>query len=67
MEAEQDDSTSPQYYHVESFYGHISRSITLPDDYSTVAMTAKHENGALKIVIPRVQKKKQLGTRLEIQ
>ena len=66
VDAEQDDS-SPLYHHVESFYGHISRSITLPDDCNTDGMTAKYENGVLAIVIPRLQQRKKRGTRLEIQ
>ena len=62
-----EDDSSPQYHHVESFYGHISRSITLPDDCAADGMSAKYEDGVLKIVIPRLQEKRQRGTRLEIQ
>ena len=62
-----DDGNQPVYHHVESFYGHISRSITLPDDCHTAGMTARYEDGVLKISIPRVQERRQRATRLEIQ
>ena len=66
METE-DDSSSPVYHHVESFYGHISRAITLPDDCNTDGMAARYEDGVLRISIPRVQEKRARATRLEIQ
>ena len=65
MESDDNDSW-PQYHHMESFYGHISRSITLPDDCHTDGMSAKYEDGVLKIHIPRLQDKRQRSTRLEI-
>ena len=62
-----DDEGEAQYQHVESFYGHVSRSITLPNDCVTDGMLARYEDGVLRISIPRAQEKRQRGTRLEIQ
>lgn len=41
--------------HVESHYGKVSRSISLPDDAEFDSMTAKYEDGVIKIEIPRKQ------------
>lgn len=41
--------------HVESQYGKVSRSISLPDDAVFDNMTAKYENGVIKIEVPRKQ------------
>lgn len=50
-----DASDELEELHVESHYGKVSRSISLPDDAEFDSMTAKYEDGVIKIEIPRQQ------------
>jgi len=64
---DQNNDNDVEYHHVESFYGHVQRSIALPDDVNTEDLTAKYDNGVLKINIPRLQEKKQRQQQIQIQ
>jgi len=46
-----------QYDYIESTYGHVQRSFTLPEDVDASGLTAKYEDGVIKIHIPRIQTK----------
>jgi HSP20 family protein len=60
-----DDSVD--YHHVESFYGKVERAIALPDDADAEHLTARYENGVIKIEIPRLAEQKKEPKRVEIQ
>jgi len=40
-------------HRVERFYGHVSRSFTLPEDADTAALTANASEGQLTVSVPR--------------
>jgi HSP20 family protein len=40
-------------HRVERFYGHFSRSFTLPEDADTAALTANASEGQLTVSVPR--------------
>lgn len=61
------DNDELKYHHIESYYGHVERRLQLPDDVDLERMTARHENGVLKITLPRVPEKKQQGRKIEVQ
>jgi len=65
-EAESSDD-SVDYHHVESFYGKVERAIALPDDADAEHLTARYENGVIKIEIPRLAEHKKEPKRVEIQ
>ena len=55
-------------HHVETYYGLVSRSVQLPEDAKADELTARYENGVIKIDIPRQQQEaKKQGRRIEIQ
>ena len=55
------------YHHVESFYGRVSRRVQLPEDARVDELTAKYEDGIIKITVPRAEEQKRLGRRIEVQ
>ncbi len=46
---EQDHS----YYFSERSYGKVSRSVSIPKNVASESMTAKYDNGVLKIILPK--------------
>ena len=54
-------------HHVESYYGHVQRSLALPDNVNVEGLTAKYEDGVLKIELPRMEEKKQHVKQINIQ
>jgi len=56
-----------QYDYIESTYGHVERSFTLPDDAQLDKLTAKYEDGVIKITIPRAQQNKPEKQRIQLQ
>jgi HSP20 family protein len=52
MDKEEQDATQ---HRVESFYGSFSRTFTLPTDVDKEKITAKSENGVLKVHLPKVK------------
>jgi len=61
------DSGEVDYHHIESFYGKVERSLALPEDASVDGLTARYENGVIKIEIPRLAEHKKEPRRVEIQ
>jgi len=47
------------YRATSSMYGKFSRSLTLPEDAITEGVVAKHDNGVLKITLPKTEPPKQ--------
>ena len=66
VSAEEGDS-DVNFHHVESFYGRVSRSVQLPEDARADELTARYENGVVKIDIPRMQEQKRQARRIDIQ
>jgi len=64
-ESADDDGLS--VHHVESFYGRVERSVQLPEDARVDELTAKYENGVIKIEIPRAHEQKKEAKRIDIQ
>jgi len=56
-----------RYHHVESYYGHVERRLQLPDDVNLEGLSARYEDGVLKIALPRLPEKKQQGRKVEVQ
>jgi len=56
-----------QYDYVESSYGTVQRSFSLPDDVDVTRLSARHENGVVKITIPRIAEKKVERQQIQIQ
>jgi len=61
------DSGEVDYHHIESFYGKVERSLALPEDADADGLTARYENGVIKIEIPRLAEHKKEPRRVEIQ
>jgi HSP20 family protein len=59
MDKEEEDAIQ---HRIESFYGTFSRSFELPGDVDEMKITAKSENGMLKVHLPKteVSKPKQI-------
>ncbi|MFC3878628.1 Hsp20/alpha crystallin family protein [Algoriphagus namhaensis] len=45
------------YHSVESQYGSFSRSFFLPDDAQSEGIEASYEDGILKVIVPKAEKK----------
>ena len=56
-----------EYSYQESYYGRVERSLALPEDADADKLTARYENGVIKIEIPRVAEQKKEARRIEIQ
>jgi HSP20 family protein len=52
MDKEEEDATQ---HRIESFYGTFSRSFSLPSDVDEEKITAKSENGVLKVHLPKTK------------
>jgi len=62
------DDNDVSYHHMESFYGRVSRRVQLPEDARVEELTAKYEDGIIKIDIPRSQQEpKPRGRKIELQ
>jgi hypothetical protein len=55
------------YDYIESTYGQIQRSFTLPEDVEPSGLTAKYEDGVIKIHIPRLQTKQSNKQTITLQ
>lgn len=64
-EDEEEDDVS--VHHVESYYGRVQRSLALPEDVNVDGLTARYEDGVLKIELPRIEEKKQQVKQINIQ
>jgi HSP20 family protein len=64
VQANQDDM---EFHFVESSYGLVERSISLPEDVDVDKLSAKYENGVLKIELPRLAEPKPSGRTVNIQ
>lgn len=62
-----EEAKEEDYYKVESFYGHFSRSFTLPEDVDVKNIEAKNENGVLEIVIPKKEDESKKPKKIEIK
>lgn len=54
-------------HHQESYYGRVQRSLAVPDDVNVDGLTAKYEDGVLKIELPRIEERKQQAKHISIQ
>jgi len=61
------DQEMGQYDYIESTYGRVERSFPLPDDVDVNSLSAKYEDGVIKINIPRVAQKKSETKTIQIQ
>jgi HSP20 family protein len=63
---EKSENKDRQFYRVERNYGAFQRTLSLPDDANVDDITAKLENGVLKLEIPRVETASRNIKRIEI-
>jgi len=62
------ENKDKRYVYSESSFGSVSRSFPLPDDADIEkGVTAKLENGELKLNVPRTEQKKQTSKQITIQ
>jgi HSP20 family protein len=54
------------YLRVERSYGKFMRSISLPTEVDQSKITAKYNNGVLKITLPKIEKEKAKEVKVEI-
>lgn len=47
------ESSKRNFYRIERSYGSFQRSLALPEDVDSAAITAKHKDGVLTITLPR--------------
>lgn len=50
------------FHSLETHYGSFSRSFYLPEDVETDKISAKYEDGLLKLVLPKAEKKNNKAT-----
>jgi len=65
--ADMTDSDDGHYSYIESVYGQVQRSFTLPEDVDASGLTAKYEDGVIKIHIPRTPQQKTQKQRISLQ
>ncbi|MCP9753164.1 Hsp20/alpha crystallin family protein [Ferruginibacter sp. HRS2-29] len=56
-----------KYTRKEYSYTSFSRSFTLPDDVSRDKIDARYEDGVLQITIPRLESKKHITRKINVQ
>jgi len=54
---EEKENSEKNFHSRESFYGTFSRTFTLPETVNTEKIEAKQEDGILKLVLPKDEKK----------
>ncbi len=52
-----EEKNEKNYRSVESYYGTFSRSFHLPDNVNDEHVNAKYEDGVLKVILPKDEKK----------
>ena len=55
------------YYFSEREYGAFQRTFRLPPDADAGAITAEHDNGVLKLHVPKIKAKPENAQRIEIR
>jgi len=65
--ADMSDSDEGHYSYIESVYGQVQRSFTLPEDVDAGGLSAKYEDGVIKIHIPRIPQQKAQRQRISLQ
>ena len=64
MDKETKDATQ---HRIESFYGTFSRSFTLPSDVDEEHISARSENGILKVHLPKTEMSKPKSIEISVQ
>lgn len=63
---EREQSSSPDYFTRELFWGSFSRTIVLPEEVDVDASTASAKDGLLTIVLPKLDRAKQTKLRVKV-
>lgn len=63
---EREQSTNPDYFTRELFWGSFSRTIVLPEEIDVDASTASAKDGLLTIILPKLDKAKQTKLRVKM-
>ena len=64
MNKEEKDATK---HRIESFYGSFSRSFSLPADVDETKISAKSENGVLKVHLPKTKVSKPKQVEIDVK
>lgn len=59
------DTDSREYYRSERFYGSFKRSFALPDAIDTENVSASHDNGVLRVTLPKVEQSRRKSIEIE--
>ncbi len=64
MDKEEEDATQ---HRIETFYGTFSRSFTLPTDVDEEKISARSENGILKVHLPKTELSEPKSVEISVQ
>ncbi len=58
-ERKRDDEVKYEnYYHLEQYYGSISRSVAIPVEVDPEGMASRYQDGILTVILPKVKKRR---------
>jgi HSP20 family protein len=63
---QQKEDKNEKMHRVESFYGHFTRSFSLPDSVDESAIRCESKEGVLTVHIPKVQTQKQQAKQIKV-
>ena len=63
---QQKEDKNEKMHRVESFYGHFTRSFSLPDSVDESAIRCESKEGVLTVYIPKVQTQKQQPKQIKV-
>ncbi len=63
----EEESKDKTYYRKEFTYGSFKRSFNLPDEYNADSISAKYENGILKLSVPKKEEVKTASRAIAIE
>lgn len=62
----ENEKTDGGYHRIERSYGSFKRVFTLPESVDTEKVTAGHENGVLKVVLPKKETAKPRSIKVNV-
>jgi len=63
---QQKEDNNEKMHRVESFYGHFTRSFSLPDSIDESAIRCESKEGVLTVHIPKMQTQKQQAKQIKV-
>jgi HSP20 family protein len=63
----EEENKEKTYYRKEFSYGSFKRSFNLPDEYNAENISARYENGVLKLVVPKKEEIRSASRSIAIE